>query len=374
MATVSTEYRISAEPESETLLRWFRPLLEKGSTFCAPNLKAEFAFLRTPTMELPLTIHEAEWDNSWICSPWNHYVTYAKEEIARASGRASAIISAAFLDSIGVWLKAARFNKVVMVNNWMLSTNSWPNWDARDLPAVLEALTNRWPDHAILFRSLNGRESGPLIAGFVEAGGSLVPSRQIWWYEANSAAVAKSPDFRKDLKLLRRDDLTVVPDEEIQAADFPALLALYDALYLEKYSRHNPRFTGAWLRHLHEEKLARFTALRDSSGQFVGVEACAVLNGILTSPIVGYDLRLPRSLGLYRRLAALPVLEGRRIGLPLNLSAGVGRYKALRGGEPVMEYIGLYDHHLPFSRRLPWKVVGGISRRILEPYVQRRGL
>jgi hypothetical protein len=374
MATAPADYRISSEPESETLRKWFRPILEQGSTFCAPNLKTEVAFLRTSTMELPLTINEAEWDNSWICSPWNHYVTYAKEEIARASGRATALVATAFLDGIGTWLKAAQFNKVVMVNNWLLSTNSWPHWDARDLPAVLEALIRRWPDHAVVFRSLNAKESAPLIDAFKSAGGSLIPSRQIWWYEAGSPAVAKSPDFRKDLKLLHRGDLSIVPDEEMAPDDFPALLALYDALYLGKYSRHNPRFTGAWLSHLHAEKLARFTALRDSSGRFVGVEACAVLNGILTSPIVGYDLSLPQSLGLYRRLAALPILEGGRIGLPLNLSAGVGRYKALRGGEAVMEYLGLYDRHLPFSRRLPWKVVGGISRRILAPYVQRRGL
>jgi len=201
-----------------------------------------------------------------------------------------------------------------------------------------------------------------------------VPSRQVWWYGAGSAPVAKSPDFRKDVRLLRRGDLTVVPDEELRADDFPALLALYDSLYLGKYSRHNPQFTGEWLRHLHTEKLARFTALRDAAGTLVGVEACAVLNGILTSPIVGYDLGLPKSLGLYRRLAALPILEGRRLGLPLNLSAGVGRYKALRGGEAVMEYIGVCDRHLPLSRRLPWKVIGWISRKILAPYVTRNGL
>ncbi len=374
MATVPADYRVLPEPETEPLRRWFRPLLEHGSTFCALNLETEFAFLRTPTMELPLSINETEWDNSWICSPWNHYVTYAKEEIARATGGAVAVIAAMFLDGIGVWLKRSQFNKVVMVNNWLLSTNSWPTWDAHDLPEVIKALTTRWPDHAILFRSLNGRESGPLIASFEGAGGRLVPSRQVWWYEAGSKAVAKSPDFRKDVSLLQRGDLAVIPDEELQLGDFPELLALYDSLYLGKYSRHNPQFTESWLRHLHTEKLARFTALRNAEGALIGVEACAVLNGILTSPIVGYDPDQPQSLGLYRRLAALPILEGGRLGLPLNLSAGVGRYKALRGGEAVMEYIGVFDRHLPFSRRLPWKVIGLISRRLLAPYVRKNGL
>lgn len=370
----SSEYRISDEPESELLRRWFGPLLEHGSTFCAPNLQTKFAFLQTPTTELPLTINETEWDNSWLCSPWNHYVTYAKEEISRATGRLPAFFAGILLDGIGMWLKRAHFNRVVMVNNWLLSTNPWPAWEARDLPEVVELLTRRWPHHTILLRSLNEKESAPLLATFETVGGTLVPSRQVWYYEADSIAVPKSTEFRKDVRLLHRDDLEIVPHEEIAPDDFRRLTALYASLYLEKYSRHNPCYTADWLSHLHAAQLARFTALRSSEGELVGVEACSVLNGVLTSPIVGYQLNLPLSLGLYRRLAVLPVLEGRRLGLPLNLSAGIGHYKARRGGEPIMEYLGVYDRHLPLSRRLPWSLVGQISRRFLAPYVQQRGL
>jgi hypothetical protein len=186
--------------------------------------------------------------------------------------------------------------------------------------------------------------------------------------------VARSPEFRKDANLLRRGDLEVVPSEALGADDFPALTKLYEDLYLEKYSRHNPRFSQAWLLHLHQEGLARFTALRDPSGRLAGVEACTELHGVLTSPVVGYDTSLPKSLGLYRRLAVVPVLEARRRGIPLNLSAGVGRFKALRGGEPVMEYLAVHDRHLPAWRRRPWTCIGWISSKILAPHVQKHGL
>jgi len=81
---MATEVTISDFPEDPTLQKWFRPLIEHGSTFCASNLQTTPAFLRTPRVELPLSVNEAEWDNSWICSPWNHYITYAAEEIDRA--------------------------------------------------------------------------------------------------------------------------------------------------------------------------------------------------------------------------------------------------------------------------------------------------
>jgi hypothetical protein len=66
----------------------------------------------------------------------------------------------------------------------------------------------------------------------------------------------------------------------------------------------------------------------------------------------------------------VPVLAARDLGIPLNLSAGVGRFKELRGGAPVMEFIGVIDRHLAVERRLPWQLIQGISRAVLEPVVR----
>jgi len=371
---MAAKVTISDAPADPTLARWFDPVLAHGSKWCAPNLVTKTAFLRTDKIEVPLTLNEAEWENSWICSPWTHYVSYAGEEIDRAVPGLPAKLAGVLLAAIGAWFRRAEINRVVMVNNWLLSTNPWPRWDASDLPEVLDALIERWPGHAFVFRSLNAKESAPLLGALAEAGAKLVPSRQVWWYEPDSTAVAKSHEFGKDVKLLKRDDLAIVPHESLADDDFPALTKLYDDLYLEKYSRYNPQFTADWFRHLHRRNLARFTALREPGGRFVGVEACAEMHGVLTSPVVGYDLDLPRSLGLYRRLAAMPVLEARRRGLPLNLSAGVGRFKSLRGGEAVMEYLGVYDRHLPTGRRLPWRCVELLSKHLLAPHVVKHGL
>lgn len=365
---------ISEHPRDAILARWFAPVLERGTVWCAANLATTPAFLRIDGIEMPLTVNETEWDNSWICSPWTHYVTYAREEIDRATGPLTSAAAGVLLGGLGAWFRRADLNRVVMVNNWLLSTNPWPRWEPRDLPRLLDALAARWPNHAIVFRSLNEKESGPLLRALAAAGTRIIPSRQVWWYEAGSEAVARSPEFRKDANLLRRGDLEVVPSEALGEDDFPTLAKLYEDLYLGKYSNHNPRFSKAWLNHLHRESLARFTALRDHSGRLVGVEACAEIHGILTSPVVGYDTSLPKSLGLYRRLAVMPVLEARRRGIPLNLSAGVGRFKALRGGEPVMEYLAVHDRHLPAWRRRPWTCIGWISSKILAPHVQKHGL
>lgn len=371
---MTTEVSITNEPRDMVGRTWFAPVLERGTAFCAPNLETRLAFLQAGGFEFPLTVNEEEWDNSWFCSPWTHYISYAREEIDRAVAPPLSFAAGLILSGLGHWFRRAELNRVVMVNNWLHSTNPWPAWQGRELDSALAAMRDRWPDHALVFRSLNARECPDLLAALRVAGARLVPSRQVWYYAPDASEVAASEEFRKDVRLLERGDLEIVPHEALAAKDFDRLAELYTQLYIRKYSRHNPRYTADWLRHLHSQSLAQFTALRDAEGGFIGVEVCCELHGVLTSPIVGYDLGKPRSLGLYRRLAVVPLLEARRRGIPLNLSSGVGRFKALRGGKPEMEYLAVFDDHLPVTRRRPWRAIEELSTRLLAPYTVRHGL
>lgn len=365
---------VTDTPADRTLARWFAPVLEHGGRWVAPNLDTRCAFLRVGELELPLTVNEAEWGNSWVCSPYTHYVSYATEEIRGATGRCVAAGASAPLAVLGAWFRHSGLNNVVMVNNWLMSTNPWPRWTGEGLVGAVDVLRGLWPRHTIVFRSLNEAEDLPLLVALERLGARVIPSRQVWLFEPKSEAVRRSTNLRHDRQLLHRDDLQIVPHEELTAGDFPRLTALYHQLYLEKHSRHNPAYTAEWLRHLWASRLLRFTALREPGVGLVGVEARGVLHGTMVSPVVGYDLSRPRALGLYRRLAAIPVLAARDADVPLNLSAGVGRFKATRGGRPVMEYLGVVDSHLPLGRRAPWSVVEGVSRHVLAPVVRRRGL
>ncbi|MBU6302595.1 MAG: hypothetical protein KGS60_13650 [Verrucomicrobia bacterium] len=368
---METEARIADEPVDQALRGWFGPLLRHGTLWCAPNLETRCAFLRVGDREFPLTVNDREWENSWVCSPYTHYVSYAREEVTRAMPGAIGIPFALLLSGLGAWFRAARLNQVVMVNNWLMSTNPWPDEEPVWLKKGIEALQRRWPDHALVFRSLNGKENPALLEALRRSGARLIPSRQIWWFDPRSDRVLHSRDLRKDARLLQRNDLQRIRHEEFRESDFPRLAFLYEDLYGNKYSRHNPRYTAEWLHHLWEGNHLRFTALREETGRIAGVEACGLIHGVMVSPIVGYDLQVSRDAGLYRRLAAIPVLEARKLGVPLNLSAGVGRFKALRGGEPIMESIAVIDSHLPIGRRVPWRFIEGLSRGLLAPVVRR---
>ncbi len=365
---------ISAEARDARLQAWFAPVLSHGSRWCAPNLETTCAFLRAGDVELPLTVNESQWDNSWVCSPYTHYVSYAREEIRSAVPGLLSWPATGLLRLVGGWLRTAQFNRVVMVNNWLMSTNPWPEVGEATARKLIEALRTRWPDHALVFRSLNERSDTICLEALARHGARLIPSRQVWWFAPDSAAVARARAWRKDMRLVQRSDLDRIEHDDLCAEDFPRLASLYHELYLGKYSRHNPAYTADWLRHLWRQNLLRFSALRQPGGALVGVEACGILHGTMVSPIVGYAVGLPQDLGLYRRLAAVPVMAARREGAPLNLSAGVGGFKALRGGEPVMEYLAVVDGHLAPRRRIPWRAIEALSRGVLAPVARRKRL
>lgn len=375
---MATEATLHDAPTDAKLRAWFVPVLTHGTRWCAPNLDTTCAFLRVGDLELPLTVNDGQWENSWVCSPFTHYISYAQQEISHACPAMLAWPVNLLLRGLGRWLRAAEFNRVVMVNNWLMSTNPWPEWNGGGLLAAVCALRRKWPHHALVFRSLNERADGPLLEALRAVGARLIPSRQIWWFAADAPAVKGARALKKDRALLQRNDLERVDHASLKTDDFPALTALYHELYLGKYSQHNPAYTVEWLRHLWQHDLLRFTALRerrqDGVGDIIGVEACGILHDTMVSPVVGYALSQAQEFGLYRRLAAVPVLAAQQQNVPLNLSAGVGHFKAMRGGEPVMEYLAVMDAHLPLQRRLPWSFVEALSRGVLAPVVRWRRL
>ncbi len=70
---------------------------------------------------LPLTVNDTEYGNAWVCSPYTAYALYSKEEMHLLESRVLRRGLAGLADGMGGVLKAARINRMVQVNNWMLS-------------------------------------------------------------------------------------------------------------------------------------------------------------------------------------------------------------------------------------------------------------
>jgi hypothetical protein len=337
------------------------------------NLETQVALMRHGALTLPCTVNQGEAGNAWVCSPVATYGSYVIEEIDRAVPAPLSWPLKALCRAYRGVLSLALADQAVTVNNWMLSTNLYPDFDPvrdpQDLAGMIAQIRQRWPDHAIWFRSLNAQHNQAWMAALQALGFDLLPSRQVYLFDHLSRS--RQVDLRRDLKLLDCTALTRKASAQFQPQDFARVEALYRYLYLDKYSRLNPHYTAAFMRRWHAAGLLECWGLSDTDGVLQAVVATFRQGDTISAPIVGYNTALPRSLGLYRLLMAHVFAVARRDDLKVNLSAGAAHFKRLRGGVPALEYSAVLSRHLTPPRCAALQTLRWLANRIGVPLMQR---
>lgn len=300
---------------------------------------------------VPVTVNQAEYDNSYVCSPYTAYISYARDELGLLN---NVFLETALKGAIGLGslaLKHAKINQTVSLNNWLVSTNLVPNWSEATLQNLVADLTRRYPDHSLSLRSLNARTDGDMMRRLKAQGWLLVPARQVYLFDNENTDWWKRNNCKNDQRLLRKTILQYAPASELEYDDFADIERIFTQLFIDKHSIHNPQFSADFLYHLHKSGLVDFHTFRDSSGQVVAAIGLFTQRDIITTPILGYDTRLPKSLGLYRLLMAVLLKHTYESGKMMNLSSGAAQFKRMRGGQPHLEYTAFYVEHLPNKRR-----------------------
>jgi hypothetical protein len=247
---------------------------------------------------------------------------------------------------------------VVLVNNWLLSTNLYPSLSAVKLEILIDELPYWFPDRAIIFRSVDNFSNPMLYNTLGEHRYEMILSRQVWYQ--NPAETQHKKQFKVDRSALRHSEYEIVDGKQLTDDEMVRALDLYDQLYLKKYSNYNPQFTGEFIKLARDHELLYMKGLR-RAGKLDAIMGYFVRNGLMTQPLFGYDTGLPQKEGLYRILSLLTIQEGLSRGLRVHASAGVGKFKKLRGGRSVIEYNAVYHAHLPARDRIPWKLMKRIS-------------
>lgn len=336
------------------------------------NVETDFRTLRVGDHELPVTINDTQFDSSYVCSPYTACVSYAREELHKLGKPWLEFALGGLLSGVSGILKRGQINRVVSVNNWLLSTNLYPDWDGAEIPDITKMLTRRFPDRVVMFRSLNEHTNGRLLERFRESGYLLAPSRQVYIFDRSLSNFRVKQNTRWDLKLLGNTAYEIARHDQIQRSDYRRILELYNWLYLDKYSYHNPQFTESFIELGHRQQLLEMTGLRNpETGQLDGIIGSFERDGVTTVPLVGHDTALPRELGLYRMLMALAIDRADRLGLILNLSSGASHFKRLRGGVPFIEFSAVFHRHLPASRRAYWNGLNFLLTTIGAPLLRR---
>lgn len=337
------------------------------------NVQSEVCLLQLNDSFIPITINDKEYDNCYVCSPYTTYVTYLLEELIHICSKPLRNLLTLLIKLHGKFLKLTRINKIVFVNNWMLSTNLYDAHLQHFVPEITHFLIQNFPDQAIGFRSLNKMTNDELIINLKKNQYIKIPSRIVYISDCRTHLYLNSRDIKKDLRQLRNTSFKIIDHDDITPLDYPRIIMLYNELYLKKYSYQNVQFTISFIELCHQKKLLIMKGLRNQKGILVGIIGSFVRHNVLTTPLLGYDLTLPKKEGVYRLLSAMIQELSAEHHAICNNSAGAGNFKKLRGASPTIEYTMLYTKHLRWWRKLPWYILK-VLLAMAVPFVKKREL
>jgi len=340
------------------------------------NLETEMLLLDTGTHQFPVSVNRGEGiaDNCYVVSPLAAYGAYAQEEVKRMNPPQLRRPLAWLLRGVSALLRSIHADRTVQINNWLLSTNLYPDsWEGADLPEITALLAASFPQYTFTFRSLNPQCNGPLLMRLKALGYVSIPSRQVYIFDGRAgdeAAFRTHHNTQMDAALLARSRYRVRRGDELKDEDFVRLEQLYNQLYLEKYCQLNPHYKAEWLRRGHQEGWLQLRVLQSPEGRIDGVVGWFATEATLSAPIVGYDTALPIKLGLYRQLTQLCFQEAAARRIVLNFSSGAPQFKRMRGGQPQIEVSMVYVRHLPWKNRIIWGLLGLLMRTIAAPVMK----
>ncbi len=331
------------------------PILEAGTQKFFYNVFTSLQILKVDDIVLPITVNDRVSPNSYVCSSYTHYVLYALDEIKKIQNFTLKKLAQSGINVFGSFLKWGQIDRTVFVNNWLLPTNLYPHLSKKQVEQITDFLIKKFPNHVIAFRSVNSLCPNYLMHHLQEYGYQLLLCRDIYYTDTKTEEPFKARMTKSDFKKLDSSSHQIDCDTQIPNEEASRIASLYSMLNIEKYSKCNPQYTPEFIeliRQIPGFKLKTF--IKD--GQVDAVLGYYSVNGIVTSPLFGYDTTI-QDVELYRQISALLLKDAREKKMLLHQSSGAGHYKQLRRAKKDLEYTAIYINHLPSLRRLPWKVL-----------------
>jgi len=342
--------------------RYLRALEALGPDGALTNARVRLAALQLPDRTFPLVLPEGA-QRCWLTSLTVTHGRALRDEIGRHLTGAKAGAARAACRTLETVLTASRADRAVYVNHLLFSTSLYDGWNGAGLGEALTALRTTWPDRAILWRSLNTADHEGLLDLMRAHGARLLPSRIVWRLPDPARQWAPRTDVRADLRLAEAGGYRLETVTAPTLAEITHLVRLYEGVYLEKYSASNPAWRPEALKAAVEAGVLELVQVRAQCGAVVAFSADHIHGRELSSPLLGYDRARPRSDGLYRIAMAAPVQRAMRDDLAVHYSAGAERFKRHRGAVPALEYMAVFDRHLPLHRRAGYAAL----ERVLTP-------
>ncbi len=353
--------------EANNLHHHYLRLMRKGGMI--KNLSCEFTEYTQNGTLIPATVSDYLPKNCYAVSPLTQIIHYSRDELPKVKSLPLQLFCR-FLISLAEWpLRLAKIDSVQILNNQCFATNSYPyKWCDLDISSLRSKALTRFPEHALMLRSLNKEQHSEIVSHLRKDGWLPIVNRQVYLLLDHKSWLTKR-DSRRDLKLLDQGSWKFIPLDYNDEKQLKNAKKLYDQLYLEKYSHYNIQFSELFFKEFVKNKILKVYCLYRQE-EMLGVVGLFTIDKTLTVPIVGYDTTKINDLALYRRLIIFTNRYAMNNNLQINQSSGAPQFKRNRGAEPAIEYNFVYIDHLPIHQQIIWSGLSLISRRIYKPILE----
>ena len=272
-----------------------------------------------------------------------------------------------FFKGLG-WLKKCDLDNVIYVNHWLFSTDLYPKgFEEMHIKEITELLTEKYPNHAIAFRSIN-KETTPALPGyFKNLGYNAIASRQVYISKPGDPAVHKTRIIKSDLKLLRESPYEVVAGKDLTDPEVLMVLDLHIKLTITHHSKLNPKMTKKLMHTMIANQMFNIYALR-KDGMIHGVIGYIERDNVMTCPLFGFDIEHPDKTKIYRLLSTLLFTEAQKKDMVFHQSAG---FILKRRSRPQMEYLYIYTQHLKKRQSFGWKFLQTIINTLGKHFMRK---
>ena len=357
--------------------RLFFAMLKNGSKAYIKNVDHEVKMLALDKRLYPIVIGNRRKisSKSYVASLYSQYVSYGKREIElEFKSPFLRILGKGLLAFIAGIFAFSNLDKVVFVNNWLLSTNLYPKEiPSSHLQVLTTFLKNQYPDKAICFRSLNPFLNQELIEDLESLGYQSVFSRKVFINQTDLPRdYRKKRNFKHDLKLWKK--LSQVYHwqklDEPNQKELERIRQLYRDLYIDKYAYLNPDFSLAFFEDLGKGKILNIHVLKDELN-IIAVVGYFLFEGVQTASVIGYDRTYPQKNGLYRLISLKIVELAEQNEAVLHASSGVSAFKASRGLEAHWEYNLIDWSGVKGRKKISWKALKLLANDITIPLMKK---
>jgi hypothetical protein len=107
---------------------------------------------------VPLVVNDGEVDDCYLVSPRAHYILYMIDEMRKIEPRWLSSTLQKALAGVGAAVTAGGLNRIVSIDNWLLTTSPINPVTIDELRTLTRGLQSAFPTHALVYRCIDPRE------------------------------------------------------------------------------------------------------------------------------------------------------------------------------------------------------------------------